>query len=182
MITVILRDGTETTLAEWQKIYGLPVGSEQIGVYFSLQDGKIAENLRQYGKLVINELLIRVLDAYRKKTGVACILNSFNRSEAKQAELQNNPNFAAATFSPHVVFMAADINAVSSTETNYKAQTILQVAKELKIKIRVGWREYLNLKSPMTFVHVDVCPEYYAKGKPFHDRKHPVQWENEVTW
>lgn len=182
MITVILKDGSETTLAEWQKIYGLPVGSEQIGKHFSLQDGKIAENLKQYGQLVINELLIRVLDAFRTKTGVACVLNSFNRSEAKQAELQNNPNFAAATYSPHVVFMAADISAVSASETRYKAQTLLHVAKELGIKIRVGFEQYLHLKTPMTFVHVDVCPEFYGVGKPYHDRKHPIQWENVITW
>lgn len=188
MITVILRDGSETTLAEWQKIYGLPVGSEQIGIYFSLQDGKIASNLAQYKKLVVNELLIRVLDAFRKKTEVACVLTAFNRSEDKQKELQKKKNadgskvYAAATNSPHVYFMGADVAAASASETRYKAQVFLQVAKELNIKIRVGWEQYLKLPTPMTFIHIDVCPEYYGVGKPYYDKCPAEPWRYEITW
>lgn len=188
MITVILRDGTETTLAEWQRIYGLPVGSNKIGQYFSLEDEKIASNLAQYKKLVVNELLIRVLDAFRKRTGVACVLTAFNRSEEKQVELQKLKNadgskaYAAATYSPHVVFMGADVQAASASETRYKASVFLQVAKELGIKIRVGFEQYLKLPRPMTFVHIDVCPEFFGVGKPYHDKFHPKVWEYEITW
>jgi len=181
-VKVILRDGSECTLLKWQKIYGLEEGSNKIGKYFSTKDSKIAENIKQYGKVVVNELLIRLLDGVREKRGKATILSSFNRSEAKQKQLQDNPNFAAATFSPHVVFMAADTTCSNKKEVEELAEITLLVAKELGIKIRVGWKEYLALKKPMFFVHCDVCPEFYGKGKPFHDKKHPWQWENEVTW
>lgn len=182
MITVILKDGSETTLAEWQKIYNLPVGSESIGRHFTLSDPKLAENLKQYGKLVINELLIRVLDVFREKSGIPCILNAFNRSEEKQKELQADKRFAAAGTSPHVYFMAADINAHSAQDVKDKVAILLVVGKELGIKIRIGYQQYLNLPQPMTFVHVDVCPEYYGVGKPYYSRPHPKPWENQITW
>lgn len=182
MITVILKDGSETTLAEWQKIYGLVIGSESIGKHFTLTDSKIAENLRQYGKLVINELLIRVLDAFREKSGIPCVLNAFNRSEEKQKELQNDKRFAAAGTSPHVYFMAADIAAHSADDVHSKVAIMKEVGKELGIKIRIGFQQYLNLPSPMTFVHVDVCPEFYGIDKPYHGKPHPAPWENQITW
>ncbi len=181
-VTVILRDGSETTLEAWQKLYGLPIGSNSIGKHFSLNDSKIAENLRQYKKVVVNELLMRVMDAYRDMSGKPCILNAFNRSQKKQEELQNDDRFAAATYSPHVVYMAADIDTKDREDTINMAGLLITVAAKLGIKIRVGYKEYLNLPTPMTFVHIDVCPEYYAKGKPFHEIKHPVQWENQITW
>lgn len=182
MITVILKDGSETTLAEWQKIYVLPVGSSKIGKFFSLEDKKITQNLDEYKKLVINELLMRVLDRFREITNEPCILNSFNRSEEKQKELQNNKDYAAAKYSPHCVYMAADVKTKTEAETITKAKVMIKVGKELGIKIRVGYMQYLELPKQMTFIHVDVCPEYYGVGKPYYAKPHPLQWQTEMTW
>lgn len=207
MITVILRDGSETTLAEWQKIYGLPVGSDNIGRHYTLHDSKIAENLRDNKFLVINELLIRVADLEREKNAEPSILNAFNRSHAKQISLQNelNPDgshkYEAAKYSPHEVFMAIDKscskfdtiekNGVKSKVFNLQktkeevAQTVKflkEAAKELGIKIRIGWKLYQNQSIPMYFVHYDVCAMYYGKGMPFNSRPHPWEWEVEAEW
>jgi hypothetical protein len=197
MVKIILRDGSETTLGTWQGMYGLEVGSDKIGNYFSIKEQKFAQNLREHGYLVVNELLIRVMDLAREKDKKSWTINAFNRSDKDQVRLQNDPNYAAAKYSPHVVNMAADIGCSvfdienkknvlnpirSKLEVFNKVELLQEAAKELGIKVRVGYREYLLLKNPMYFVHVDVCPEFFVKGKPFHSRPHPVQWENVVTW
>ena len=182
MIEVVLKNGSKTTLEDWQKIYDLPVGSNKIGKFFSLEDTKIKSNLISNKKLVINELLMRVLDAYREETGVPCILLAFNRSPEKQQALINNPKFEAAVNSPHVVYMAADIDTVSAEDSEKKAASLEKVAKKLGIKIRVGYKSYLRQVPQFTFIHVDVCCEYYAKGKPYHSVTHPYAWEVEARW
>ncbi|HTF21011.1 MAG TPA: hypothetical protein VK658_23210, partial [Chryseolinea sp.] len=147
-----------------------------------------------------------VLDGYRQAIGQPVFLNSFNRNEAKQAQLKK-AGFKAASKSPHVVKLAADVdtpglneiihkrgyNAVVMTpelqkearlemmRINYdSAITMKQVAAALQIKVRIGHKQYLEIGQ--TFIHVDVCPEYYAPGKPFHKLGHPLAWEESITW
>ncbi|MGZ8535732.1 MAG: hypothetical protein ACXWV4_09360, partial [Flavitalea sp.] len=60
------------------------------------------------------------------------------------------------------------------------AKLLEETAKELGIKARFGFRQYLAKGD--TFVHVDVCPEFYAKGKPLFKEQHPAVWENEIKW
>lgn len=177
-VKVITREGKEITLQEWQKIYGLPEGN-RIGKFFYLSELRFKRDIELYGELVVNELLIRLLDAVRQASSHPLIINSFNRSEEHQKELKAQ-GFKAATTSPHVVKLAADIDTLSENETNALVKRILEVADIVKIKIRVGYKQYL--KAGQTFVHVDVCPEYYAKGKPWHDQDHPDVWEKEITW
>jgi hypothetical protein len=179
----------------------LPVGSDKIGKYFSLKDIKIAQNLAMHNYLIINEPLMRVMDLSREMDGVAWILNAYNRSNADQLRLQNDPRYEAAKYSPHEVNMATDINcakfdkvvrngktelvlnAEASRKEVYRKVGIIQTAaKKLGIKVRIGYKQYLSQAIPMYFVHIDVCPEYYPAGKPFHNHKHPVQWESEITW
>lgn len=173
-ILVITREDKLITLEEWQKIYGLTAHGTQIGKYFCYDEPIPARDLRDYGKLYVSELLIRVLDAFRLKVNRPLHINSFNRSDAKQAQLRKD-GLRAATTSPHVVFLAADIDTKSPEETKQFAKLILQVAKNLGIAIRVGYQDYLN--NGQTFIHVDVCPEYYAKGKPRFAHPHPTAWE-----
>lgn len=182
MIIVLLKDGTETTLAAWQKIYGLEVGSDKIGKYFSLEEPKFAENLRQYKKLVICEPLMMLMDRVREKRGKSSIIKGFNRSKEYQKQLQKDDRFEAALNSPHTVYMAADQDTVSKKDSEELAKIVIEAAKELGIKVRVGWKQYLNMANPMTFVHYDVCPMYYAVGKPHHHLPHPWQWEKEARW
>ncbi len=178
-VKVVLKSGKEVTLQEWQKIYGLQIGSDYVGNFFSLRDHKLRQDLEDYDQLVVNELLIRLLDEFRKSLNKPVIINSFNRSEAKQLDLQRR-GFKAATVSPHVVYMAADINCVSATQVKDYVKRLKFIAKTIGLNIRIGFQEYLN--AGQTFVHVDVCPEFYAPGKPFHDHKHPGPWEVVCTW
>lgn len=182
-VKVITAAGKEISLAEWQKMYGLEVGSDQVGKYFSLRDPKLRQDINDYGQLIVNELLMRVMDEAREILGPLDV-NSFNRNEAKQKCLQDNPNLKAATWSPHVVFMACDINVPVKTLGHVRkyADAVKKAAQKLGIKVRIGWEDYLKGKNPMYFVHFDVCPMYYAPGKPFNSQKHPVQWESSITW
>jgi len=200
MIKVILNNGTECTLAEWQKIYGLPVGSANIGRFFSLNDPKIAQNYREHGYLTIVEPLIRVADLAREKDGEGWTVNSFNRTDGDQKRLHET-GFKAATVSPHVVSMAMDVGCAkydtiekdgkklqvfslekTKAEVFDKVAKLQAAAKELGIKIRIGYREYMAMASPMYFVHFDVCPMYYGPGMPYHAHTHPAVWEAVVTW
>lgn len=205
-VKVMLRDGSMVPLSNWQERYGLTLNSNQIGKYFSVSESRFQRDIVDYGELVVNEFLIRVLDGYRQAIGHPVIINSFNRNEVKQAQLRKG-GFRAALHSPHVVKLAADVdtpgyldlaqkhgyNAVLRTaelekqlvkeaaQINYEsAITMKQVANALNIKVRIGHKQYL--KVGQTFIHVDVCPEYYAPGKPFHHIDHPLAWEEQITW
>ena len=179
MVEVVLKNGSKATLREWQKIYNLPIGSNQIGRHFTTTEPKIAENIKDYGKVVVNEVLIRLLDAFRERIGIPVILSAFNRSESKQEQLREQ-GYKAAKVSPHVACMAADIDTVNAIQTRNFAKQLVSTANTLGIKIRVGFEQYLSVGQ--TFVHVDVCPEYYAPGKPFHALPHPPQWEFITMW
>ncbi|HMG90762.1 MAG TPA: hypothetical protein VK589_11905 [Chryseolinea sp.] len=178
-VTVVLRNGNEVTLAEWQKIYGLPVDSDKIGRYFSLSESRFIRDIQDYGELVVNELLMTVLDNLREAINSRIIVNSFNRNKEHQEDLHSR-GFKTAVHSPHVVKMAADIDTVSPAQTREWVKYVKQVASILNIKVRIGFEEYLKIGQ--TFIHIDVCPEYYADGKPYHKLPHPAQWEFAITW
>lgn len=178
-VKIITVTGTEIPLEQWQEIYGLEVGSDEIGRFFKATEHKFAEDIQNYGVLVVNELLMRVLDHFRATIKQPLIINSFNRDEAKQKQLKGD-GFKTATYSPHVVKMAADIDTTSPEQTRAYVLILQRCAIELNIRIRLGYEQYL--KAGQTFIHVDVCPEFYAFGKPFNKQFHPVQWEKVITW
>lgn len=179
MVIVTTKEGKEISLKDWQKKYGLPENSTKIGKFFSTTERKFAQDLADYGTLRVNEQLMRFMDRLREKWGKPLVVNSFNRSPEKQAQLQA-AGYRAAQFSPHMVYMAVDLDTGSALESRQLAMAGEGVAKELGIKIRIGLEEYI--KAGQTFVHFDCCPEYYAKGKPFHGQTHPVQWESAIRW
>lgn len=179
MVTIITKSGHDMTLEAWQKYYGLQVGSNKIGNYFSIDEPVFSACIRDYGQLVVNEMLMRLLDRFRVLIGKPVRINSFNRNEAKQIELRKK-GLRAATVSPHVVYMAADIDTNNKEETETYVRVLKQAAKDLGYSIRIGYKQYLEAGS--SFVHVDVCPEYYGPGKPFAARPHPPVWEKSITW
>jgi hypothetical protein len=178
-ITIITRSGEEISLSAWQKAYGLEVGSAQIGKYFSATESRFAGDIQTFGKLVVNELLMIVMDEFRRRRGFAVNINSFNRTEAYQKQLTGE-GYRTATVSPHVALMAADIDTATADQTRSEAALLQQISLELGIRIRVGYADYL--KAGQTFIHVDVCPEYFGTGKPFHHHQHPKAWEQVLTW
>lgn len=178
-VKVVLRNGSEVSLPEWQKIYGLPIDSDKIGRHFSLTESRFIRDIQDYDELIVNELLMTVMDALRDALKKRIIVNSFNRSEAHQQDLKKR-GFKTATHSPHVAKMAVDIDTTSPEETREWAKYVKQVASILNIKVRIGFEEYLN--TGQTFIHIDVCPEYYASGKPYYKFPHPKQWELVITW
>jgi hypothetical protein len=198
-VRVILRDGSETSLPEWQKLYGLKPYSNEIGKYFSLSEYRFQRDLELFGELVVNELLIRVLDRYREKLNQPVKLNSFNRNATHQQTLTAQ-GLRTAKYSPHEVFLAADpdtpgIEDLRKTRTKATpaelwdlavkinrdhARIAREAGQELGIRVRVGNEQYLREKQ--TFIHIDVCPEYFAPGRVWHNKKHPVQWESALSW
>lgn len=198
-VKVILRNGDEVGLADWQKMYGLVLYSNQIGRNFSLNEFRFKMDIEQYGELIVSELLMRVMDDYRDAINTPVTVNSFNRNDEKQKQLKSQ-GLRAATNSPHVVKLAADLDTPGIDDlrrTRPKASkdelwnlavkinrdyvsVLREVAKRAKIAVRIGSEQYL--KDGSTFIHLDVCPEYYGKGKPWCHFPHPAAWENAINW
>ena len=177
-IHIITKQGKRIALVDWQLSYGLPIGSDKVGMFFSTKDRKLAEDIKDYGELTVNEQLMRVLDKFREKVGPV-IINGFNRNQAKQESLFEQ-GYRTAVYSPHVALMAADIETKTAAQTQEWVKILQRVAAELGIKIRIGFKQYLS--AGQTFIHLDVTPEYYAVGKPFHSMPHPIAWEQTLTW
>lgn len=169
---IILKDGTEINLSDYQKREGLM--SYQIAPNFNLSE--YAFNLPSFE---LSELILQVLQEYRKRIDKPVKVNSAYRSQEKQKELRKQ-GYRAATFSPHCEGMAVDIDTRSNSETQKGVELLRQISKDLGIKIRIGWEQYQ--KEGQTFIHVDVCPEYYAKGQPYYSEKNPPQWQNAIEW
>ncbi|HEY3403890.1 MAG TPA: hypothetical protein VGK59_10915 [Ohtaekwangia sp.] len=180
-VKIITLSGTEVALEEWQDLYGggQLKGTDKFGLYFSATEQRFAKDIQEYGQLIVNEALIRVLDHFRHTLKLPVTINSFNRDENKQKSLAE-AGYRTATHSPHVVKMAADIDTSSPEETRSRVRILQRCAQELGFKVRIGYEQYLTEGS--TFIHVDVCPEFYAPGKPFHNKPHPAVWEKQTVW
>lgn len=178
-VFVLLPDGNEMPLAEWQQVHGYEVGSARISKHFWFTESKFLQDIQDYGKLVVCELLMRVADKYRDIKTAPVRVNSFNRSREKQLKLQQE-GYKAAALSPHEFFLAMDVDTDTEEETRLNAAMIRKAADMLGIKVRIGYKQYLVNKQ--TFIHIDVCPEYFGKGCVWHSEKHPPQWENEIVW
>ena len=168
MIYLLKQDGTTEEYKE-----------EKIGKYFSVSESRFQEDIRLYGEVVICDLLFRVLNRYRELKGEPVKLNSLNRDRKKQEQLLKD-GFRAAKTSPHEYFLAADVDTKDQSDTILSVPIMRQAAKDLGIKVRIGWQDYL--KAGQSFIHVDVCPEYFGKGKVWSQNSHPVQWSTQNEW
>lgn len=171
--SIILKDGTIVNLPEWQELYNIPRDQIHIGKHFAIGEPKIKDGGTIAGILIV------LLDRYREAKGVSVNINSFDRTQEKQTELIKD-GYRAATTSPHVVKMAADVDTISKDDTKKSVALLQKIAKELGIKIRIGYISYE--KDGNTFIHVDVCPEFFAPGKPYHNHPHPIHWETATIW
>lgn len=177
-IEIITHEDTRISLQEWQEQYSLK--GTQIGRYFTYTEWRFAQDLKQFGRLYVCEPLMYVMDLTRKRWGKPLHVNSYNRTPAYQDELRAR-GLRAATTSPHVVKLAADLDTTNHRETKELVPVVLQAARDLKIQIRLGYAQYMRDGS--TFIHIDVCPEYYTPGQPRHDQPHPAAWEIPyLTW
>jgi hypothetical protein len=203
-IVVLTLSGNYISLEEWQKRYGLTIGSTQIGKHFSYTEHRFQQDLADYGVLVVCEPHIMVADRFRDKWGKPVTFSSFNRNDEKQDALRKEEEelnkllpeaertHTRAITSPHVAKMAGDIDLLTRAEVNAAVPVLREAAKELNIKIRIGYKEYLQKsesierstgrKDEWTFMHFDVCPEFFAKGRVFHTDPHPVPWEFAIEW
>jgi len=152
---------------------------QKIGKYFSINESRFQEDIRLYDKVVICDLLFKVLNRYRDLKGVSVNLNSLNRDRKKQEQLLKE-GFRAAKISPHEFFLAADVDTKDAADTLKSVPIMRQAAKDLGIKIRIGWQDYM--KVGQSFIHVDVCPEYFGKGKVWNNLSHPIQWQSSLEW
>lgn len=193
-IKILTLSGDYITLDEWQKKYGLLVGSAKIGKYFSYDESRFMRDIKEFGGLVVAEPHMIVADKARELWGQPLTFSSYNRTQEKQDELRAEPGTAGlrAEVSPHVVKLAGDIDLKTRLEVLAFAPVLKQAAKDVHVKIRVGFAQYLEKsveveeatgqKDTWTFCHFDVCPEYYAPGKPWHNKPHPKVWEIETSW
>lgn len=171
---IIAENGELISLSDYQIQYDLE--KDQLSENFKITEKKIGEFQPFKYALPLIQLIQRV----RELKDAPVNINSGFRTRAKQLQLIKD-GARAASNSPHEQGMAFDIDTTSWDETKALVKLIQQAAKDLKVKVRIGYRQYWNLDKS-TFVHVDVCPMYFGKGMPYHEQNHPIQWENEITW
>lgn len=171
---IIAENGELISLEDYQIQFDL--SKDQLSENFSIKEQKIG-GLQPF-KYALP--LIRLIQLVREKKGIPIKINSGFRTRAKQLQLLRD-GARAATYSPHEQGMAFDLDTISWQDTLDTVEIIKESARELGIKVRIGYRQYWNLDKA-TFIHVDVCPMYFAKGMPFHNENHPIQWEGENTW
>jgi hypothetical protein len=177
MNNILLASGLIISLAKWQEDQNLT--NDLVAKYFGLNERSASGIFLFPAGFTVSAVLLIFMDRFREKLGKPVRCNSLFRSKAKQQAIRDSGMEAAAE-SPHCVGMAVDLDTNSDKESDEFVALAKLVAKELRIKIRIGFSLYK--KSKMTFVHIDVCPEYYAKGKPLNSQKHPLQWEVEAVW
>lgn len=170
---ILLLNGELVSLPVWQKMYNLTVGSSQIGRFFDIGEPNFRDGL------TISEGIIRMLDVIRLLRGRATNANSLDRTDEDQERLKSE-GYRTATYSPHVVKMAVDINTSDFDDTLELVDIIKEAAEILGYQVRIGWKSYMNDGS--TFVHFDVCPMYYRLGKVYNEQSHPKVWENVIEW
>lgn len=171
--TIILLDESSVTLQEWQRMYNLTVGSSKIGRFFDIGEPGFRDGL------TISEGVIRMLDVTRYIRNKVTNINSLDRSKEDRARLIRE-GYQPAENSPHEWFLAADIDTVSESDTMELVDCLYEAADILGYQIRLGYKKYL--KQGNTFVHMDICPMYFRKGKVWNENKHPIQWEYELEW
>lgn len=171
--TILLESGEKISLEMWQRIYALPVGSKKIGRFFTIGEKSFKNGLE------ISELIIKLIDKVRELKGSPVKVNSLDRTKEYQISLKNR-GYRAATTSPHVVKMAADIDTTTTDDTFEMVELISEAANRLSLVVRIGYNAYL--KDGNTFVHVDVCPMYYGAGKAFAKEACPDVWRRKVEW
>lgn len=151
-----------------------PFYATQITKNFSVTESRFQEDVKLYGECTVCVPLFTVLQRYRELKGKPVNLNSLNRDRKKQEQLIKD-GFRAATVSPHEFALAADVDTEDAADTLNSIGLMRQAAKEVKIGVRLGWKEYM--KDGSSFIHVDVCSEYFGKGKVWNHVKHPQSWE-----
>lgn len=175
-IFVLRSDGTYERIETYRARVGLK--APQASKYFTVQELQLASHSQDF--LVVCEPLMEVKDAYRSAKGRPVYSAAYNRSPAHQQALRD-AGLKAAITSPHVAKMASDIDTASVQETNEQVVILRGVIKELGYEkwFRIGWKVYQPSQS---FMHLDCCPWYYAKGRPWHAFPHPTTWEVPGEW
>lgn len=174
-------DGNFMTLEEYQDKYNY-TGS-MVGRYFSLGEPIFTTTQNRMGQVVLNEGVMQAIDEVRERKGTPMTLNALNRTK----EYQKTISKGAATVSPHVEYMAVDIDTVSVTDTETTAQLLQEVCEEMELGYRLGYKKYWD-KYKYTFIHFDICPYYYTgiwanRQKTLQDTKIPWQWKiNKLIW
>jgi hypothetical protein len=190
MVTFFDQEGHMHTIQEWHQwtFNGSPPSPNAITQNFSLNETKFKQDLAQYGKLNVCVELMFLLQAIRFELGEAITITSFNRNEAKQAELQKNPNYKAAGTSPHVYFMAADIvpaSVIKAKTTADKTRAIKAAAERIwpiirKRGGRMGVDQYIA--NGQHFIHIDMCPVFFGPGKLINEGAMPPPWKISQRW
>lgn len=178
-VFILKPDGSQMPLATWQHEQDYEIGSVRIAKHFWFTEPKFMDDLANYGKLIVCELLMKVADKYRDIKSAPVRVNSFNRNREKQLSLIEQ-GFKAASISPHEFYLAMDVDTDTEQETRLNAAMVREAAKQVGVKVRIGFEEYL--KNNQTFIHFDCCPEYFGPGKVWHSNPHPKQWETENQW
>lgn len=177
--TIIMLDGRRITLTEWQQIYGLEIGSKQIGKYFKIGEKDIKGAVSIRNNCTFAEALMRLMDEYRILKNKPVQVNDFDRYP-EDIERLIAKGYKPAKKSTHLVFMAFDADTISKADTLESVSLLETAAQNLGYTIRIGYKSYL--KSRLTVVHADVAPMYYAPGKIFHNIEHPKPYEYAARW
>lgn len=166
------------------KDYGNYIPLEQYQRIEKLESNQLSKNFLVgefscRGNLIIAEPLVNFLQLYRSFIKKQVKINSGYRSLEKQNELKRR-GFKTARNSPHVEGMAADLDFKNKQEVLENVLILKELSSKHNYSIRLGYKQYLSVGQ--TFIHIDVCPMFYGKHKPFHKNQHPLAWENQIEW
>lgn len=99
--------------------------------------------------------ILDIAELVREEWAKPIYINSGVRTARKQKDLRDM-GYKAAMYSPHVYRCALDLDTTSEEETNQLVRICRDVAEEVNLPLRIGWRSYLRAGS--TFVHIDLAP------------------------
>jgi len=174
MKKIITAKGEILNLTDWQK--SKDYEPNQLGKYFSTAEEKLSADF------ILHEHLFTILDKLREYVNKPIIINSAYRTELQQIKLKD-VNKGAATYSPHVWGLAIDIDTISNKETARYLVILRKIAKDLNLQIRLGWKQYQNMTPAKTFIHIDVTPEMFGDGRPWHHFPNIQQvYKNSIEW
>ncbi len=172
MRKIITKSGAILDLHVWQHQKGYR--AIQLGQYFTTLEEKLNRE-----SWVLHESLFEILDRLRFLAGRPIYINSAYRTTAEQLKLQEK-NENAASNSPHPYGLAIDIDTRTHKETEIYVNHLRNIAKELNVKIRIGYKKY---QPKQTFIHIDVCPEMYGEGGVWEFMPNiPTAFKSQIEW
>ena len=167
MRKIILANGELILLEDWKK------RNKNTGLaeFFSIREFPF--NRKEW---ILHEDLFMIIDELRRRAHKHIRINSAYRTFSEQKRLLDNGNYKAAKVSPHTYGLAVDIDTVNYSETLHYVELLKKICSDAHIQYRIGYRTYHKIGQ--SFVHIDICPNLFCKGKVWEEYTNiPSPWK-----